>query len=52
MESCNTLNYVSNRVCVQSKTANLNLSVFNLVTGINKSKTLTKHMSCGFKCNF
>ena len=52
MESCNTLNYVSNRVCVQSKTKNLNLSVFNLITGINKSKTLTKHISCGFKCNF
>ena len=28
----------------------LNLSVFNMVTGINASKALTKHISCGCKC--
>ena len=27
----------------------LNLSVFNMITGRNESKTLTKHTSC--KCN-
>ena len=26
------------------------LSVFNLITGINESKTLTKHISCECKC--
>ena len=50
--SCNTLNDLSNKVCVTSKTENLNLSVFNIIAGINKSKTLTKHMSCECKCKF
>ena len=31
---------------------NLNLIVFNIITGINKSKTLTKHISCECKCKF
>ena len=47
--SCNTLNDLSNKVCVPNETADLNLSVFNMITGINESKTLTKHMSC--ECN-
>ena len=44
--SCNTLNDLSNKVCVPNKTEDLNLSVFNMITGINESKTLTKHISC------
>ena len=39
--SCNTLNDLSNKVHVPNKTENLNLSVFNMITGINESKTLT-----------
>ena len=35
----NTLNDLSNKVCVQNKTENLNQSVFNMITGINESKT-------------
>ena len=42
--SCNTLNDFSNKMGV--KTEDLNLSVFNMITGINESKTLTKHVSC------
>ena len=26
--------------------------MFNIITGINKSKTLTKHISCVCKCKF
>ena len=33
--SCNTLNDLSNKVCVPNKTEDLNLSVFNMITGIN-----------------
>ena len=40
--SCNTMNDLSKKVCVLSKTEDLNLSVFNTITGINESKTLTK----------
>ena len=35
-------------VCVPNKTKNLN--VFNMITGMNESKTLAKHISC--KCEF
>ena len=45
VESCNTVD-LSNKVCVRKKRENLNLSVFNMITGINKLKTLTKHLSC------
>ena len=50
--SCNTLNDLSNKVCVTNKAEDLNLSVLNMITGINNSKTLTKHISCEFKCKF
>ena len=50
--SGNTLNGLSNKVCIPNKTEDLNLSVFNMITGINESKTLTKHISCKCKCKF
>ena len=50
--SCNTLNDLSNKVCVPNKTEDLNLRVFNIITEINESKTLTKHISCECKCQF
>ena len=50
--SGNTLNDLSNKVCVPNKTENLHLSVFYMITGINESKTLTKRLSCEFKCKF
>ena len=34
------------RVCFSNKTKDLNLHVFNIKTGINESKTLTKLISC------
>ena len=42
--SCNTLNDLSNNVCVPNKTEDLNLSVFNMIAGINESKTLKKYI--------
>ena len=42
--SCNTLNDLSNKVCVPNKTEDLNLSIFNMITEINEFKTLTKHI--------
>ena len=50
--SCNTLNDLPNKVCVPNKTEDLNLSGFNMITGINESKTLTNHISCECKCRF
>ena len=50
--SCNTLDYLSNKACVSNKTEDLNLSMFNMIAGINESKTLIKHISCEYKCKF
>ena len=42
--SCNTLNDISNKVMSYGlfKTEDLILSVFNMITGINESKIITK----------
>ena len=41
--SCNTLNDFSNKVCIPNKTEDLNLNVFNTITGITEWKTLKVH---------
>ena len=40
----------TNKVCVLNKTEDLNLSLFNIITGINELKTLTNHIS--WKCKY
>ena len=45
IESCNALNDLLNKVCVPNKIEGLNLSMFDMITTINESKTLTKHIS-------
>ena len=52
IESCNIISSLSNKVFVPNKTGDLNLSVFNMIRGINESKALTKHISCDCKCRF
>ena len=46
------INDLFNRICVPNKAEDLNLSLFNIITEINESKTLTKHISCKGKCKF
>ena len=50
--SCNTLNDLSNRVCVPNKTEGLNIHIFNMITEKNESKISTKDISCKWKCRF
>ena len=50
--SCNTLNDLPNKVRVPNKIEDLNLSVFNMITAINESKTVKKHISYKCKCKF
>ena len=38
--SYNTLDDLSSRICVPNETEDLNLHVFNMITGINKSRAL------------
>ena len=52
VRSCNTLNALSNKVCVPNKTEDLNIYVFNMITRKNESKILTKDLSCECKCRF
>ena len=35
-ESCNILDDISRRICVPNKTENVNLSVLNMIIGINE----------------
>ena len=48
--SFNNLDNSSNKVCVPNKKEDLNLSMFNMITGIDESKTVSKHLSCECKC--
>ena len=50
--SFNTINDLSNKVCVPNKTQDLKPSVSNMIAGINESKILTKHISCKYKYRF
>ena len=50
--SCNTLNDLYHKLCAPNKTKFSNIHVFNMTTGINESKPLTKHISCECKCKF
>ena len=46
MKNFNTLNDLFNKVCFSNKTKDLNLNVLNMITVINESRTLTKHILC------
>ena len=48
---CNTFNDLSNKLCVPNKTDHLNIHVFNMITGINESKILTKHNHVNLNVN-
>ena len=43
--SCNTLDDVSNRVCVANETEDLNLHIFNMIIEVHKKGRLTKYIS-------
>ena len=47
---CNTINDLSNKVCISNKTEDLNISVSNMMAGVNESKTWTNHLSCEWEC--
>ena len=41
-----------NGSCALSKTKDINIKVFNMITRINEVNTLVKHISFDFKCKF
>ena len=46
------LNYIPDKAFVPNKTEDLNVCLFNMITGINESKTLAEYISCKSKCKF
>ena len=44
--NCNTVEDPFGRICVSNKIEYVNLKVFNIVKGINESKTLAKYILC------
>ena len=46
--SGNVVDDLSTKICVLSKTKDLNVKVFDMITTINETKTLMKHIS--FDC--
>ena len=50
--SCIILNYLFKEVSVPNKLNDLHMLVFSMITGINGSKILTKHISCKCECKF
>ena len=49
---CNSVDDISTKICVSSKTKDINIKVFNMITNINESKTMVKHIWCDRKCKF
>ena len=50
--SYSTLIESSNKQWVPNRAEDLNLSLFNIITGINHLKALTNHISCECQCKF
>ena len=50
--SCNTLGNLSRIVCFPNEREDLNLLAFYMLTGVNESRILTKHISCKYKFKF
>ena len=57
MDKCNESfnvvdDFLSIKICVPSKTKDVNVKVFNMLTRINELKNLEKHILCDCECKF
>ena len=50
--SCNSANDLSTKICIPSKTKDINVKVFNIITRTNEAKVMVKLISCNYKCKF
>ena len=48
--SCNSVEDLSTKIYVLSKTKDINVNVFNMITSINEAKTMMKHAPYDCKC--
>lgn len=52
LDSCNTINDLSNIICDSTITEDSSFSIFSMITEITASKILSKHILCECKCKF
>ena len=50
--SYNSVDDLSTKICIPSKTKSINVNVFNMITNLNEAKAKIKHALCIFKCKF
>ena len=50
--SCNNINNPLAKLCVPDVVKNLNVKVFNLVSGTNETRCIEWHETCKCKCKF
>ena len=50
--SCNAVYDLSTKICVPSKTKDVDVKVFDTITRVYEAKTLIKHLLCDCKCKF
>ena len=51
LDKCNgSCNNLFPKICVQKKTKDINVKVFNMTTNKDEAKTITKHILCDCKC--
>ena len=51
--NCNFVDDLTTKICVPSKTKDVNVKVLNMITKKkNEAKTMVKHISCDCKCKF
>ena len=50
--SGNNINYPYAKICVSDVVKNLNVKVFNLMSGTNETKYIEQHETCKCKCKF
>ena len=50
--SCNAADDLSTKICIPSKTKDVNVKAFNTITRTNEAKIMVKHISCDYKCKF
>ena len=47
---CNSVDDLSAKICILSKTKDINVKVFNMITNPNEAKTMLEHVSFDCKC--
>ena len=50
--NCNFVDDLSTKICVPSKTKDVNFKVLNIITNKNEAKTMVKYIPCDCKCKF